>query len=78
MTELALFGTDLFGEVIKGKQAARWRNALRCPPFTIGCAHPEGRNGSAHGRRWGFAARLGVATVLTYTGARKVFRPTIG
>ena len=30
MTELALFGTDLFGEVIKPKQAAPWRNALRC------------------------------------------------
>ena len=35
MTELALFGTDLFGEVIKPKASGPVAERFTLPPFTI-------------------------------------------
>ena len=68
MTELALFGTDLFGEVIKPKASGPVAERFTLPPFTILDARTEsGRNGSAHGRRWGFVAKLDAAPATTST-----------
>lgn len=74
MTELALFGTDLFGEAIKPKASGPVAERFTLPPFTI----LDARSGEWQERKraWssmGIAGEVGRGDELTYTGAAKSF-----
>ena len=74
MTELALFGTDLFGEAIKPKASGPVAERFTLPPFTL----LDARAGEwqARKRAWssmGIAGEVGRGDELTYTGAAKSF-----
>ena len=74
MTELALFGTDLFGEVIKPKASGPVAERFTLPPFTI----LDARTGEWQERKRAWAAmgirgEVGRGDELTYTGAAKSF-----
>lgn len=74
MTELALFGTDLFGDAIKPKASGPVAERFTLPPFTI----LDARSGEwqARKRAWlsmGIAGEVGRGDELTYTGAAKSF-----
>ena len=74
MTELALFGTDLFGEAIKPKASGPVAERFTLPPFTI----LDARTGEWQERKraWsamGIRGEVGRGDELTYTGAAKSF-----
>ena len=74
MTELALFGTDLFGETIKPKASGPVTERFTLPPFTI----LDARTGEWQERKraWsamGIRGEVGRGDELTYTGAAKSF-----
>ena len=74
MTELALFGTDLFGEVVRPKASGPVAERFTLPPFTI----LDARAGEWQERKraWaalGIAGEVGRGDELTYTGAAKSF-----
>lgn len=74
MSKLALFGTDLFGEVIKPKASGPVAERFTLPPFTI----LDARSGEWQERKraWlamGIAGEAGRGDDLTYTGAAKSF-----
>ena len=74
MTELALFGTDLFGEVVRPKASGPVAERFTLPPFTL----LDARAGEwqARKRAWssmGIAGEVGRGDELTYTGAAKSF-----
>lgn len=74
MTELALFGTDLFGEVVRPKASGPVAERFTLPPFTI----LDARTGEWQERKraWaalGIAGEVGRGDELTYTGAAKSF-----
>ena len=74
MTELALFGTDLFGEAIKPKASGPVAERFTLPPFTI----LDARTGEWQERKraWlamGIRGEVGRGDELTYTRAAKSF-----
>ena len=74
MTELALYGTDLFGETIKPKASGPVAERFTLPPFTI----LDARTGEWQERKRAWAAmgirgEEGRGDELTYTGAAKSF-----
>ena len=74
MTELALFGTDLFGEVVRPKASGPVAERFTLPPFTL----LDARSGEWQERKraWssmGIAGEVGRGDELTYTGAAKSF-----
>jgi len=74
MTEIALFGTDLFGEVVRPKASGPVAERFTLPPFTL----LDGRSGEWQERKraWcsmGIAGEIGRGDDLTYTGAAKSF-----
>lgn len=74
MTELALFGTDLLGDIIKPKASGPVAERFTFPPFTI----LDSRQGEWQERKRAWAAigiqgEVGRGDELTYTGAAKSF-----
>lgn len=74
MAEPALYGTDLFGEVIKPPSSGPVADRFLFPPFTV----LDARNGEWQDRKraWsamGIAGEVGREDELTYTGAAKSF-----
>jgi hypothetical protein len=74
MTELALFGTDLFGEVVRPKASGPVAERFTLPPFTL----LDARSGEWQERKraWnamGIAGEVGRGDELTYTRAAKSF-----
>ena len=70
MTELALFGTDLFGETIKPKASGPVAERFTLPPFTI----LDARSGEWQERKraWhslGICGEIGRDSGLTYMAA---------
>ena len=72
MTELALFGTDLFGEVIKPKASGPVAERFTLPPFTI----LDARSGEWQERKRAWLA-MGISSaesredVMCYRGAKE-------
>ena len=74
MTEVALFGNDLFGEVIKPKASGPVAERFTLPPFTL----LDARAGEWQERKraWnamGIRGEVGRGDELTYTGSAKSF-----
>ena len=74
MSEFALHGHDLFGEVIKPKASGPVSERFTMPPFTI----LDARNGEWQDRKraWiavGIASEVGRMDDMTYTGSAKSF-----
>ena len=74
MSEFALHGHDLFGEVVKPKASGPLAERFTLPPFTL----LDARSGEWQERKraWssmGIAGEVGRGDELTYTGAAKSF-----
>jgi hypothetical protein len=74
MSELALFGVDLFGEIIKPKAQGVVAQKFTIPPFTI--LDAKGGDWQERKRAWkslGIESEVGRGDDLAYTGAAKSF-----
>ena len=74
MSELALFGRDLFGDIIKPKASGIVADRFTLPPFSVF----DARSGAWQERKraWrslGIAGELGRGADLAYTGAARSF-----